>query len=116
MGEQDGQYTWLLQKISQFMYLTKIKNKWFTWSNNKFVEVDTPVLTENFAGIGTRNINEAGKQAIKEVYEKTIKSPITPQQKQGVQKQGNNTRDVQNTTLIDEVGRKEIEDAKNKCK
>lgn len=30
--------------------------------------------------------------------------------------QRNNTRDVQNTTLVDEVGRKEIEDAKNKCK
>ena len=30
--------------------------------------------------------------------------------------QGNNAREVQNTTLIDEVGRKEIEDAKNKCK
>ena len=56
------------------------KNKWFTWSNNKFVEVDTPVLTKNFAGIGTRNINEAGKQAIKEVYEKTIKSQVTLQQ------------------------------------
>ena len=61
------------------------KNKWFTWNNNKFVEVDTPVLTKNFAGIGTRKINENGKQAIRDVYEKTTSSQITPQQKQQAQ-------------------------------
>ncbi len=36
-----------------------------------------------------------------------------PQQKQQAQHSARNTP---NTTLIDEVGRKEIEDAKNKCK
>ena len=29
-------------------------------------------LTENFAGIGTRNINDSGKNAIKQVYENTF--------------------------------------------
>jgi len=37
---------------------------------------DVPILTENFAGIGTRAINEYGKEAIKRVYEQSIrKSP-----------------------------------------
>lgn len=47
------------------------QNKWFTWNNGKFIETTTPVLTKNFAGIGTREINEKGKQAIRNVYSKT---------------------------------------------
>lgn len=46
------------------------KKAWFTWSNGEFVKTETPFLTPNFAGIGTREINEAGKQAIRNVYEK----------------------------------------------
>lgn len=46
------------------------KNKWFTW-NGSFIEINTPILTENFAGIGTREINQNGKKAINDVYEKT---------------------------------------------
>jgi hypothetical protein len=53
----------------------QIKNKWFYWNNNNnFEEVSTPVLTEKFAGIGTREINDNGKKAIKNVYEKTTQS------------------------------------------
>ena len=40
-------------------------------SKNGFVKTDTPVLTKNFAGIGTREINAKGVQAIKDVYKKT---------------------------------------------
>ena len=39
-----------------------------------FTPIDTPVLTKNFAGIGTREINDAGKQAIRDVYDKTFES------------------------------------------
>ncbi len=56
-------------------------NKWFTWNNNKFIESAIPRLTKNFAGIGTREINESGKQAIRNVYEASIKQDyksITP--------------------------------------
>lgn len=49
--------------------------KWYQYSasqdNLGWIETDTPILTPNFAGIGTRNINEAGMQAIRDVYEKT---------------------------------------------
>lgn len=40
----------------------------FEWNRG-----DVPVLTENFAGIGTRNLNEYGKAAIKQVYEQSIR-------------------------------------------
>jgi hypothetical protein len=37
-----------------------------------FVKIDTPVLTKNYAGVGTRELNEIGVQAIRDVYEKTF--------------------------------------------
>ena len=48
------------------------KKNWFTWDGKKFVQEETPTLTKNFAGIGSRNINEAGKEAIRDVYEKSM--------------------------------------------
>ena len=48
---------------------------WYVWdsSKNDFVKTETiPVLTKNFTGIGTQEINEAGKQAIRDVYQKTF--------------------------------------------
>ena len=47
-------------------------NKWFIWKDNTFIETNTPTLTKKFAGIGTREINENGIQAIRDVYEKTV--------------------------------------------
>jgi hypothetical protein len=51
------------------------KNKWFEWSYLRkcFVVLDeTPIITkENFAGIGTRDLNTNGIEAIKSVYRKT---------------------------------------------
>ena len=49
-------------------------NKWYEYDNGTWIETGTPTLTENFAGIGTRNISEAGKKAIEEVYEHTQSS------------------------------------------
>ena len=67
--------------------------KWYRWdtSANNFVESDTPTLTKNFAGIGTRELNEVGKQAIRDVYEKTFgkkrSSPQQPAEQNGVQEE-----------------------------
>ena len=59
-------------------------NLWYTYSNGQFVQTGTPVLTKNFAGVGTREITKAGEQAIREVYEKTVselgKAPAAKQQ------------------------------------
>lgn len=59
---------------------------WYKYDKNinDFIKVETPVLTKNFAGIGTREINENGKQAIRDVYEKTTSTQPTSQQKQQV--------------------------------
>jgi len=48
------------------------KKHWFKWDNDKFIECDIPVLTKRFTGIGTRDINEYGANAIKDVYFKTF--------------------------------------------
>ena len=50
----------------------QVRNQWFTYKNNTWVKTDTPVLTKNFAGIGTRNLNENGKKAIEDVFSKTF--------------------------------------------
>lgn len=34
------------------------RNKWYTKVDEDWVEIGTPTLTPNFAGIGTRNINQ----------------------------------------------------------
>jgi hypothetical protein len=52
------------------------KCKWFKWSYNqeRFVECNKPKITNpNFAGIGTREINEIGKQEIKDLFERSFK-------------------------------------------
>lgn len=48
------------------------KGKWFTWKGGNFVEEPSPVLTKRFAGIGTRQINDSGKAAIKEIFSRTF--------------------------------------------
>ena len=56
-------------------------NTWFLLnkklSNRPIELLEAPVLTKNFAGIGSRNITEAGKQAIRDVYEKTFSTQPT---------------------------------------
>lgn len=53
-------------------------NKWYTYdySANDFIETETPRLTENFAGIGTRQLYSNGMKAIADVYEKTAKEGL----------------------------------------
>jgi hypothetical protein len=50
----------------------QIRNAWFKNINGKWEKSEVPTLTENFAGIGTREINENGIKAINEVYEKSF--------------------------------------------
>jgi len=49
------------------------QEKWFLWNNQskKFTETDPSevyFISENFAGIGTRDINDSGKEAIEMVF------------------------------------------------
>ena len=50
----------------------QLKNKWFMWNGSNFTETETPTLTTKFAGIGTREINDSGKKAILDVFEKSF--------------------------------------------
>lgn len=58
-----------------YVYDQKV-SKWFRWSYTyfKFIETETPsIKTSDFAGIGTRKINDSGIQAIRDIYNKTFK-------------------------------------------
>jgi hypothetical protein len=52
------------------------KEQWFKYENGNWEEWVVPYLTENFAGIGTRGINEAGKKAIEQAYAAISKNII----------------------------------------
>ena len=48
----------------------------FVYEHDIFSEYyETPILTENFAGIGTRELKPCGIEAITQVYKNTFKSP-----------------------------------------
>ena len=48
------------------------RDQWFINRNGEWGYDDVPTLTEEFAGIGSRKINDKGREAIKAVYEKTF--------------------------------------------
>lgn len=54
----------------------QIKNSWYKWSYilDRFTKLNKQptIQEEDFAGIGTRKINENGEIAIKEIFEKTF--------------------------------------------
>jgi hypothetical protein len=72
----DGGTGWAVQmaidtgKIVNFY--DQDKCVWGRYSDGKWERSDTPVLTKNFAGIGTRKLNDNGWMAIKEVCIKTF--------------------------------------------
>ena len=51
----------------------QLTNRWYYWIDNKFHYSNIPILTENYAGIGSRDITISGIEAIRNVYKKTIK-------------------------------------------
>lgn len=74
----DGGTGWAVQmaiddgKIVNFY--DQEKCVWGRYSNGKWERIDTPVLTKNFAGIGTRKLNDNGWMAIKDVVIKTFEN------------------------------------------
>lgn len=57
--------------IDVFCFCQLVK-KWHKYTNGFWIVTETPTLTENFAGIGTREIDESGIKAIEDVYSKTF--------------------------------------------
>lgn len=50
---------------------SKVQQGWYIWDGEKFAKTELPILKQKFAGIGTRELNENGKEAILHVYQKT---------------------------------------------
>lgn len=65
-----------INNLREVFVFDQIKLKWFRWSYStmSFIELkETPkIKTQNFAGIGTREITSDGIKAIEEVYRKTF--------------------------------------------
>ena len=62
----------------------QVQKEWFQWNNNKgrFSKIlETPKLVRNSAVVGTRKLNPAGRQAIKNVAEKTFAGKTIPKSK-----------------------------------
>jgi hypothetical protein len=51
-----------------------IKGFWFYWNGTEFKPELIPILTQNYAGIGSRNLTDSARQAIKLVYLKTLEN------------------------------------------
>ena len=76
----DGGTGWAVQMAvdnnKPVYFFDQPTNKWYFYDPiiKAFMGFDyVPKLRENFAGIGTREINENGRRAIKKIYEKTFK-------------------------------------------
>lgn len=50
------------------------RKQWYKNIDGEWSESEIPTLIQNFAGIGTRQLNEAGKSAIEDVYRNTFVS------------------------------------------
>ena len=77
----DGGTGWAVQMaidVNKPVYVfDQERNKWYTKLDEDWIEIGTPTLTPNFAGIGTRNINQNGIKAIRDVYENTFREDET---------------------------------------
>lgn len=50
------------------------RERWFSWENNSWVE-STPVIEhKTFAGTGTRNLTDAGKKAIADLFSRSFEA------------------------------------------
>jgi len=48
-------------------------NQWFTWADNDWNEIEPPMIcSRRFTGTGTRSLNDNGRQAIRDLYERSF--------------------------------------------
>jgi hypothetical protein len=77
-GIVDGGTGWAVQMaidVNKPVYVfDQERNQWYKNINGVWSESEIPTLTPNFAGIGTRQLNDDGKKAIEEVYRKTFET------------------------------------------
>jgi hypothetical protein len=75
-GVVEGGTAWAVQMaldVHKPVYLfDQVSERWLTSRDGLWVSCDLPVLTHNFAGIGSRQITPAGIRAIGDVYRNTF--------------------------------------------
>lgn len=49
------------------------RKAWFSWVDNRWVEVSPMISHKTFAGTGTRNISDDAKAALKDLFERSFK-------------------------------------------
>lgn len=82
------------------------RGEWYKCIDGKWTTSEVPVLTPDFAGIGTREINKAGMQAIRDVYKKTIQA-----KQRGLVAQKQVQKNLERTLGTDEITNGDIKDA-----
>ena len=77
-GVVQGGTAWAVQMaldVCKPVYLfDQLSERWLTFRNGQWRPCPVPVLTPDFAGIGSREISAAGIRAIAEVYRNTFTS------------------------------------------
>ena len=63
-----GIHAAILKGIPVYVFDQSLR-EWFTWSSDGFIGCEVPALEHLFAGIGTRDINRAGIEAIKVAFD-----------------------------------------------
>lgn len=84
----------------------QVRKQWYSNVDGKWSKSDIPTLTRNFAGIGTREINQDGINAIRSVFEKTFSTNIPT----SVEQTHNETLEVLGG-VTDPIANSEMKDA-----
>lgn len=84
------------------------ENSWFVWDkkSNSFVKTNTPVITGNFAGIGSRKLNNNSAKAAKDVFNRSIRGiKNTIKESTSTSKTNSNKRNLRLYNGVDENDR-----------
>jgi len=48
------------------------RKSWFSWEDNQWAESDPVITSDTFAGTGTRNLSEDGRQALQDLFTRSF--------------------------------------------
>ncbi len=48
------------------------KKAWYSWENNQWIEKIPEITSDTFAGTGTRNLSDEGRQALNDLFERSF--------------------------------------------
>jgi len=109
-GAVEGGTGWGVQMAidnnKQVFFFDQNKGQWYTVDKGNWTRISTPTIeTSRFAGVGTRQINAAGRKAIEDVYNKTKKERGVSESRGAYENQINNMA----LTEVDRYMRSQVE-------